>query len=206
MNQALTETETETGPATEADINDWLERLRQGDALAATAIYRGYYGCVMAFVGLYVTDASAAEEIVQDTFLAAFDQSDRFQGRSSFKTWLLAIAKNKSRDAIRRAKREPAAIASDDVSILDQLVDQGWPALEQIAAKQLGKLIAFCLKRLPLAQREVTYFVFYEEMSLEQVAHQVSCPPGTVKSRLFHARLKLADCLKRRLDGQEAAA
>jgi len=153
-----------------------------------------------------VTDASAAEEIVQDTFLAAFDQSDRFQGRSSFKTWLLAIAKNKSRDAIRRAKREPAAIASDDLSILDQLVDQGWPALEQIAAKQIAKLITFCLKRLPLAQREVTYFVFYEEMSLEQVAHQVCCPPGTVKSRLFHARLKLADCLKRRLDGQEASA
>jgi RNA polymerase sigma-70 factor (ECF subfamily) len=146
--------------ANDQDIQHWITRLRHGDQQAATAIYRGYFGAVSAFVHLQVNDAGAVEEIVDDTFLAAFAGLDRFENRSSFKTWLIGIAKNKSHDWLRRAKREPALADSDDSLILDSLVDQGWPALERVAATQIRRLLRFCMQRLSLLQREVTYFVF----------------------------------------------
>lgn len=192
--------------ASDHDIDDWITRLRHGEQHATVAIYRGYFGAVTAFVHLHVDDAGAVEEIVDDTFIAAFASLDRFERRSSFKTWLLGIAKNKSHDWLRRAKREPALSETDDTLLLEGLVDQCWPAIDKIAASQINKWLQFCLQRLPTSQREVTYFAFYEEMSVEQVAEQVSCPPGTVKSRLFHARLKLAACMKHRLTDQEVGA
>lgn len=195
-----------TSIATDNDIQDWLRRLLDGDQQAAAAIYRGYFGSVKGFVSLYVDDTVAVEEIVDDTFLAAFSDPERFEGRSSFKTWLMSIAKNKSYDWLRRAKREPAISGADDQIVLDNLVDQNWPVLDRLATEQVKAIVRLCLERLPIAQREVTYFVFYKEMSVEQTASQVNCPPGTVKSRLFHARLKMAECLKHRLDTSEVTA
>jgi len=185
--------------ASDHDIEDWLARFHDGDERAATAIYRGYFSVVSAFVRLHVDDAGAVEEIVDDTFLAAFDGLSRFEHRSSFKTWLIGIAKNKSHDWLRRAKREPSISELDDTLLLDQLVDQSWPAIERISAMQINKLLHFCLQRLTLAHREATFFVFFEEMSVEQAAQELCCSVGTVKSRLFYARLKLSDCIKRRL-------
>ena len=192
--------------ATDQDIQDWISRLRHGDQQATVAIYRGYFGVVTAFVRLHVDDAGAVEEIVDDTFLAAFAGLDQFEQRSSFKTWIIGIAKNKSHDWLRRAKREPAVSESDDELWLDSLVDPSWPAIEQVAAAQVSRLLHICLQRLSLAQREVTYFTFFGEMSVEQVAEQVCCAPGTVKSRLFHARANLAQCMRHRLTAPEVCA
>jgi len=186
--------------ATEQDINEWLDRLRRGDDAAVEAIYRGYYSCVTAFVKLYVNDSTATEEIVDDTFMALFNKPEKFEGRSSFKTWLLGIAKNQCFDWLRRTKREPSIGSQDDGAILDSLVDQTWPVLDHLESQQIGSIIQFCLQRLPEAQREIIYWVFFEDMSLARTAEQTRCATGTVKSRLFHAKTKLADCINRRLN------
>lgn len=186
--------------ATEEDINHWLDRLRCSDDAAVEAIYRGYYGCVYAFVKLYVDDSTATEEIVDDTFMVVFNKPDQFMGRSSFKTWLLAIAKNQCHDWLRRAKREPAIGRQDDTALLDSLVDQTWPVLDHLETQQIRNIVQFCLQRLPEVQREIMYFVFYEDMSINRVAEHAQCASGTVKSRLFHAKIKLADCINRRLN------
>lgn len=186
--------------ATEKDIDIWLDRLRGGDDAAVEAIYRGYYSCVTAFVRLYVDDSAATEEIVDDTFLAVFNQPDQFEGRSSFKTWLLGIAKNQCHDWLRRAKREPAIGNQDDTVLLDSLIDQAWPVMDHLESQQISVIIQFCLRRLPESQREIMYWVFFEDMSIARVAEQARCAAGTVKSRLFHAKAKLADCINRRLN------
>lgn len=195
-----------TPAATEQDVEHWLKRFEAGDKQAAAAIYRGFYGRLTAFVSTYVDDSAAVEEIVDDTFLAVFANPQRFAGRSSFKTWVMGIAKNKSHDWLRRAKREPAMSGTDDETILGNLLDHALPALEHLASEQIRAIVRLCLQRLPLAQREATYFVFFEEMSVEQAAAEVDCPPGTVKSRLFNARAKLAECIKRRVDADEVMA
>jgi len=183
----------------EQDIDDWLARLRRGDEQAVIAIYRGYVKSVTAFVRLYVDDSAPVEEIVDDTFLAVFRSADRFEGRSSFKTWLLAIARNQCYDWLRRAKREPA-IASQDDQALHHLIDPATPVLDHLEQQQIREIVRRCLLRLPEAQRQVLYCVFYEDLSIEQTAQQVGCASGTVKSRMFHAKSRMADCVRRRLN------
>lgn len=193
-------TQTPTEAATEHDLADWFARLRQGDQAAVTAIYRGFYRSLTAFVRLYVDDSAAVEEIVDDTFMVVFSNPERFEGRSSFKTWLFGIAKNRCHDWLRQAKRQPAIGVQDDQAMLDELVDAAWPVLDQLEQAQVNAIIRLCMQRLPEVQRQVLFWVFFEEMSMEQVALEQQCAAGTVKSRLFHAKSKLADCVGRRLN------
>lgn len=195
-----TKPSTDTGFATEPDLAVWLDRLRQGDPAAVETIYRGFYGSLTAFVRLHVDDSAAIEEIVDDTFMVVFSNPAGFEGRSSFKTWLFGIAKNRCHDWLRQAKRQPAIGVQDDEALLDGLVDPAWPALDQLEQAQVNAIIRLCMQRLPEVQRQVLFWVFFEELSMEQVALEQQCAAGTVKSRLFHAKSKLADCVGRRLN------
>ena len=189
-----------TQQASEHDIESWLERLRRGDRAAAEAIYRGFYGKVTGFVRLQIADEAAVEEIVDDTFMVLFENPGSFDGRSRFTTWLLGIAKRKSADWWRAHAREPSTGGQDDTDTLDHIEDPAWPALEHLAQAQVATILRSCIGRLPPAQREALYWVFFEALSLVEVAKQLDCAGGTIKSRLFHARLKMADCVKRRLN------
>jgi len=186
---------------TEPQVTEWLRRLQQGDESAATAVYQAYYRGLTAFVRLHVDDDAAVEEIVDDTFMIVFSGPDRFEGRSQFKTWLYGIAKNRCYDWLRHARRQPAMGSQDDQAALDGLVDPASPALDQVDQAQVNAIIKRCLQRLSEVQRQVLFWVFFEEMSMEQAAVQTQCATGTVKSRLFHAKSNLADCVNRRLMG-----
>ncbi|UOD50370.1 RNA polymerase sigma factor [Orrella daihaiensis] len=192
--------ETPIELVTDEDLTDCLSRLREGDQAAVVAIYRRFYGSLTAFVRLHVDDSAAVEEIVDDTFMVVFSNPTSFQGRSSFKTWLFGIAKNRCHDWLRQAKRQPAIGAQDDQTLLDGLVDPAWPALDQLEQAQVNTIIHRCLQRLSEVHRQVLFWVFFEEMSMEQVALEQQCAAGTVKSRLFHAKSKLAECVGRRLN------
>lgn len=186
--------------ANDRDIDQWLIRLRSGDDLAVQAIYRGFFGGLTAFVRLHVDDSAAVEEIVDDAFMVVFTKPEQFEGRSSFKTWLFGIAKNLCHDWLRKAGRQPAIAPDNDQLLLEGLVDPAWPVLDHLEQAQIHAIIRLCIQRLPDVQREVLYWVFFEEKSVDQTADEVRCASGTVKSRLFHAKAKLADCVSRRLN------
>lgn len=204
MTSKSSHTSTSTSFATEQDVAFWLDRLRQGDSAAVEAIYRGFYSSLTAFVRLHVDDSAAVEEIVDDTYMVVFSNPSGFEGRSSFKTWLFGIAKNRCYEWLRRAKRQPAIGAQDDQLVLESLVDPAWPAVDQLEQAQINAIIRLCMQRLKEVHRQVLFLVFYEDMSMEQVAQEQQCAAGTIKSRVFHAKSKLADCIDRRLNDRVA--
>ena len=83
----------------------FLARLRTGDQAAFTELVERYSGALMRLVRLYVPSASVAEEVVQETWLAVLSGLDRFEGRSSLKTWLFQIAVNRARTRGSREHR-----------------------------------------------------------------------------------------------------
>lgn len=111
-------------PNSEPDISEWLERVRHGDQVAIQAIYRRYYAALHAFIRLHIRDEGAAEEIVDDTFMVVFTQPHQFEGRSAFKTWLYAIAKNQCHDWLRRTAREPVAHPNNSDQPLNGLISE----------------------------------------------------------------------------------
>jgi len=180
----------------EEKVSELLNQIRAGDDKAVTTLFLHYRDRLYAFVRLQVTADHEAEDIVQDVFLAAFRQLDRFRGEAEFSTWLWAIAGNKVADLYRAQKRK-GLITVIDEEMEDSLPDPNWDFVEQLEAKEMAQALIHCQASLPVAQKEAIYWVFYQELGVNDAAQRQSCPPGTVKSRLYHARKQLADCLSR---------
>jgi RNA polymerase sigma-70 factor (ECF subfamily) len=126
-----------------------------------------------------------------------------FEGRSTVKTWLYAVALNVCRDHQRHQRRAPqqAPAALDAVEPLAEVPDTSLDPLEQLEQQERAALVREALETLSTAHRTVLYMRDHEDMSYEQMADALAVPIGTVRSRLHNARAALADVLGRRVRG-----
>ncbi len=154
-------------------------------------------------VALRITGRSEdALDVVQDAFIKAFERLAGFQQESGFKTWLLRIVSNRALDVLR-ARRVRLAASIDPP---DEDADSGRRALEPQAVgaapetgleqAELSSRLRTALAALPPDQRAVMAMFALDELTYGQIAEALGIPIGTVMSRLFHARRKLAQTLK----------
>lgn len=180
-------------------IEKILNQIALGSNKATKELYMHYHSSLFAFIRFRVWDDAAAEEILDDTFMVVFRNPERYNRSSAFSTWLFGIAKNVCGTWIRRQK---SAMSSATVELEDKHLDSvpayDCDVLEQIESEQLNQILRNCMDRLPEQQREVLFWAWFEEEPLEAIAGRVDSPVGTVKSRLFHARNRVADCVRRR--------
>ncbi len=170
---------------------DLLQRIAAGDRLAMRVLFSRHQLRIHRFVLRMVRDEAVAEDAVSDTFLDVWRQAGDFAGKSQVSTWLMSIARFKALSALRRRRdvgldEEWAAGIEDEADtpeVISQKLDK-------------GAAIRLCMDRLSAEHREVIDLVYYHETSVEEVAEIVGIPEGTVKTRLFHARKKLAELLK----------
>ena len=187
-----------------AEIVALLERIAQRDEAAFKQLYKAYSRKLYAYALRQLNDAAAAEEIVSDTLYEIWLNPTRFRGDSQFSTWLIGIARNKTLMRLRSRRAEPGR---EDVDDLAEVLPSDAPgALEQIAGREREHHVRRCLERLSHEHRECVHLVFYESMSLDDVARLQGCPEGTVKTRMFHARQKLRNCLSLMLKAEGAQA
>src|SRR5215217_3669383 len=103
------------GAKTTADEAELIARLRAGDEQAFEALVARHYGAMLAVARTYVKSRAVAEEVVQDAWLGLLESLDRFEGRSSLKTWILAILVNKAKTrGVREARSVPFASLAYD--------------------------------------------------------------------------------------------
>ena len=171
-----------------------LGRIGQGDEAAFRTLYRAFSRRLFAYVIRKLGNEAQAEEIVADTLYEVWKAPARFRGESQFSTWLIGIARNKVLMAFR--SRKPDAVYEDLQEIAEVIASEDAGAFEQLAQRQRREGVQHCMERLSDDHREAIHLVFYEGMSLAEVAQVQSCPENTVKTRLFHARQKLRNCLK----------
>jgi RNA polymerase sigma-70 factor, ECF subfamily len=185
-------------------IEKLLNQIRAGSNKAVRELYLHYQASLFAFIRFRIRDDGAAEEILDDTFLIAFRTTERFNASSNFKTWLFGIAKNVCGTWIRK---QQTGMARSTVELEDEhlatVAAPDWNILEKLESEELNAVLRACMDKLPELQREVLFWTWFEEEPLEAVAIRAECPVGTVKSRLFHARSKVADCVKKTV-GMEA--
>jgi RNA polymerase sigma-70 factor (ECF subfamily) len=162
-----------------------VARSGKGDQGALTELYDRHAGAILAYLVQLTGDRGAAEELLQDTFVAAWRGADAFEGRAGVRTWLFGIARRRARD-VRRRRHLPLA---DRWDVDDVVVGEGGEeaALARVELDQLGRLAG----RLTLAHREVLALVLVHEMPYADVARVLDVPVGTVKSRLNAARRSL---------------
>lgn len=164
-----------------------IARIAQGDEKSLAELHRRISRKVHAFAHRHLDDAAAAEDVVTETFYEVWRTAARFAGASRVTTWVLGIARHKALDELRRRGHYTALPENYDTA--DE--SESSKAFEQISRDQVKERLLACVKRLPAEQRECIHLVFYEELTLAEIAALQGVPENTVKTRLFHARRKL---------------
>ncbi|WP_280150892.1 sigma-70 family RNA polymerase sigma factor [Piscinibacter sp. XHJ-5] len=171
-----------------------LERIGRADEAAFRDLYRAFSRRLYAYVLRQLGDPAQAEEIVADTLYEVWRQPAKFRGDSQFSTWLIGIARNKVLMAFR--SRKPDEKHEDIADVAEVMPSEDASAFEILAQQQRHEGVRHCMDKLSDEHRECVHLVFYEGMALAEVAAVQSCPENTVKTRLFHARQKLKNCLR----------
>ncbi|MVO83902.1 sigma-70 family RNA polymerase sigma factor [Streptomyces sp. p1417] len=170
-------------------------RIRDGDADAFGEVFDGYARSVYNHGYRLTGDWSTAEEIVSLTFLEAWRLRDRIEpDGGSVRPWLLGIATNVTRNQRRAARRHAAAVARlpRTESVAD-FADEVAGRLDD--AGQLA-LVEAALRKLRRPEREVLALCVWSGLGYEAAADALGIPVGTVRSRLFRARTKLAKAME----------
>ncbi len=188
-----------------------LARLRAGDEQAFVALVERYHGSMARLALSFVPNRAVAEEVVQDTWLAVLRGLDRFQGRSSLKTWLFTILVNRARSTgVREARSVPVADAGPVVDASRFGADGAWAvppahwteeAEARIDAAKLGGLLRPALDALPPRQREVVLLRDVEGLTSTEVCDVLSVSEANQRVLLHRGRAKLRQALERELGG-----
>lgn len=175
-------------------VMDLLARVGKEDQAAFRELYKAFSRKVYAYVLNMLNDHARAEEVLVDAMYEVWRHPARFRGDSQFSTWLIGIARNKALMVYRARRPDEAHDDLDDVA--DTLAGDTPDGFAQLAAKQRSEGVQRCMGRLSDEHRECMHLVFFEGLSLAEVAQVQRCPEGTVKTRLFHARQKIKQCLQ----------
>ncbi len=149
-------------------------------------------------------DCHLAEDVAQETFLAAFRKFDAFSGRSSVFTWLYRIMLNNFSKHWRRRsllRRLGFVRMSDNLDGSVGLSSGNPSPSAELVNSEERKLLMKTVDGLPAKLRVVVAMHYFDEMPLKEIAEVLQCGLGTVKSRLFHARKRLCKKLQRELEG-----
>jgi RNA polymerase sigma-70 factor, ECF subfamily len=171
----------------DADDSDLVRKIAAGDHGALEALYRRHGQAVLAQLVLVIGDRTLSEEILQDTMLAVWDGAGGFRGESTVRSWLIAIARRKARDRLRRRRLRSV----DETCLAESPAAE--PGPEQLAlGRAEAAAVAALVGELSDTHREVLGLVFGAGMTLTEAAEVLDVPLGTVKSRLYAARAALA--------------
>lgn len=185
-----------------------LDALRAGDEAAFASLVSRYHTRLLRFAESFVANRAVAEEVVQDTWLGVVRGIDRFEGRSSVKTWLFHILANRARSAGVVEAR--AALLGDDV--LEGCFDasgawerppEPWAEAvdERLVAESLAERARECLPRLPPAQRQVLLLRDVEGVDAAEVCDLLGVSPGNQRVLLHRARTRLRSLLASEMGG-----
>ncbi|MEM9192372.1 MAG: sigma-70 family RNA polymerase sigma factor [Myxococcota bacterium] len=186
-----------------------VERVQAGDSAAFRELFEKYHRRAYAVAFGVVKNKQDALDIVQDGFIKVHRHIGKFQGSSSFYTWLYRIIMNLSIDHVRRRKgkdldyddrvgRDSVDVAGDG-TLLPTILDAN--PRKTVLRKELSEAIQKALDELPEYHRAVIMLREVEGMSYEDMSKILKVPKGTIMSRLFHARRKMQSTLGEYLHG-----
>jgi len=181
-----------------------VARAQRGDKKAFELLVVKYQRKLARLLSRFVRDASEVEDVAQETFIKAYRALPSFRGDSAFYTWLYRIGINTAKNyLVSLGRRAPTATGVDSeeaegIEEGDQLRDLNTPE-NQMMSRQLADTVNQALQELPEELRTAITLREIDGMSYEEIAQIMSCPIGTVRSRIFRAREAIAERLRPQL-------
>ena len=168
----------------------WLTAIAGGDRLAFERLYLHHHPRLSRFVARQTGRRELVDEIVNEAFWIVWRNAARFRGESKPSTWIIGIAWRCLMKAVRRPAAEIGQGETFEVEAGERSTDSG-----SEAERELHDWLHSGLAALPLEQRTTIELAYFLGQSCEEIATIMDCPVGTVKARLFHARVRLRNAL-----------
>lgn len=185
------------------DEAELVDRLRAGDESAFAALVQQYHPRLVRLAETVVPSRAVAEEVVQDTWLAVVRGVERFEGRSSFKTWLFHILLNRARSTAGRERRTDTLPPDHDDDRFDRSgawapppVPWSEQADDRLVADSLARRVREILPTLPDTQRQVVVLRDIEGLSPPDVAGMLGITDGHQRVLLHRARARIREHLE----------
>jgi len=193
--KALTKTLVASPERQQEAGSDWIivQQVQAGDVAAFDGLIRKYRERVYAMVYNMTSNREDAADLTQDAFIKAFQSINRFQGQSSFFTWLYRIALNAALTHIRRNKLRSFfsfdKIHEDQTvsAVINQLTDKK-DVQREVFVSELQEKLNEAMHKLSIPHRTVITLFEIDGLSHEEIAEIMNCSVGTVRSRLHYAK------------------
>ena len=178
-----------------------VERAQRGDKQAFDLLVIKYQRKLARLLSQFIRDAAEVEDVTQETFIKAYRSLSSFRGESAFYTWLYRIGINAAKNFLVAQGRRASTTNGFDIEDAENL-EEGSQLRElntpesELMSKQIAQTIHQTLQELPEELRTAINLRDIEGLSYEEIASIMSCPTGTVRSRIFRAREAIADKLQ----------
>ena len=170
-----------------------IDRTLAGDGGAYGILVERFQRKIFRVAFAIVRDEMEADTVTQDTFVQAYTNLAKFQGRSEFETWLTRIAINKSRDSLRRRRFVSLFTTNenDEEEFFIEPVDTRPDTERTLMSTQLRAAIDRAEQSLSAQQKVIFRLRHYENLSLEEIARNLGLRAGTARAHLFRAIRKI---------------
>jgi RNA polymerase sigma-70 factor (ECF subfamily) len=182
-----------------------VERAQKGDKQSFEQLVGKYQRKLGRLLSRFIRDDAEVEDVAQEAFIKVYHALPTFRGESAFYTWLYRIGINTAKNhLVAKGRRAPTSTefdANEAESFEDagNLHDINTPE-RLLQSKQIGQTIDAAMEALPEELRNAIVLREIEGLSYEEIATEMNCPIGTVRSRIFRAREAVAEKLRPLLD------
>lgn len=184
------------------DESALVAQAREGDAEAYGQLVRAYQNKIFRLAQHITQNREDAEDVLQETFLKAYEHLDQFQGNSKFYTWIVRIAVNQALMKLRRRKNDRSVSLDESIDTGEDTIVREIAAWDEnpeqrLSRTEIGDILDTAVQSLDDAYRSVFVLRDIEELSTEETAEALGLSVPAVKSRLLRARLQLREKLTR---------
>jgi RNA polymerase sigma-70 factor (ECF subfamily) len=173
--------------------NILVERAKNGDVEAFSELVLRHQKSLLRLAYRVIGDLELAQDVVQESFMKAYQKLSSFEGRSKFKSWMFQITLNTAKNKLRGKRPELIDIEKTNIAgDLDMEFD--------MIHGDLKLLIQTEVKKLPIKQRTALSLRIFEDLSFAEIAEVMKCPYDTAKANYRHALIKLRHTLAEQTD------
>ncbi len=170
-----------------------VEEVKAGNRRSFSELVKRHQKGLLRMSLRFVKDLDTAEDVVQESFIKAFEKLHSFEGRASFKSWLFQIAVNNARNRIRDSRKNMMDIENVQLAV-------GAEAESGMVHGAVAGMLQEEVDKLPDRQRTALVLRVYEDLSFKEIAEIMGCPYDTAKANYRHALMKLREVFDEQQD------
>ncbi len=172
---------------------DLVDQVLEGKVTSYSMLVKKYQRSLTRLAWRMTRDLDVADDVVQESFIKAYEKLSSLQGGKNFRSWIFQITVNTAKNKLRG--REGKGVRLEDIDIIVMASEEA-----KMVNSAISGLIQTVVDALPVKQRTALTLRVYEDMSFKEIAEIMDCPYDTAKANYRHALLKLKESLRKEVN------